>query len=157
MSKNKHTSQRLLRAAGATLALLGATAVPPSAQAQTQAQPQTESLAALETGIGASDDITVVRDAESGKLRAPTAEEHAALKKKSSANARVQRAAPPPPMQKFHASGARGARLTDEFVSSAVMVRGPDGKLAAQCVDSHDAAEGIHKAGHIHTTKATAE
>lgn len=148
MSKNTQSS-RLLRAAGASLALLGAATLPLSAQAQ--AQP------AQETSIDASNDITVVRDAETGKLRAPTAEEHAALKKKSSANARVQRSAPPPPMQKFHASGAQGARLTDEFVSSAVMVRGPDGKLAAQCVDSHDAAEGIHQAGHIHTTKAPTE
>lgn len=148
MSENKQLSS-LLRAACASLAMLGAAALPLSAAAQTPSTP--------ETGIDASNDITVVRDAESGKLRAPTAEEAAALKQKAAPHARALRSAPPPPMQKFHASGARGARLTDEFVSSAVMVRGPDGKLAAQCVDSHAAAEGIHQAGHIHTTKAPTE
>lgn len=149
MSQNKPSSQRLLRAAGASLALLGAAALPLPAAAQTQPAP--------ETSLNAGNAMTVVRDAETGKLRAPTAEENAALNLKPASQARLQRSAPPPPLQKFHASGAQGARLTDEFVSSAVMVRGPDGKLAAQCVDSHDAAEGIHKAGHIHTTKAPTE
>lgn len=145
MSKNTPSSQRLLCAAGASLALLGAAALPLSATAQTQP--------AQEAG---ADAMTVVRDAETGKLRAPTADELAVMNQKA-AGARTLRSAPPPPMQKFHASGAQGVRLTEQMVSATVMVRTADGKLAAQCVESHDAAEGIHKAGHIHTNKAPTE
>jgi hypothetical protein len=148
MSKNKPSRQRALRAAGATLALLGAAALPLSATAQT---------AAPQTAAQGADALTVVRDADTGQLRAPTADEAAALSQKAGANARRLRSAPPPPLQKFHSSGAQGVRLTDEMASAAVMVRTPDGKLAAQCVDSHEAAEGIHKAGHIHTTPAPTE
>lgn len=147
MSKNKPSSHRTLRTATATLALLAAAALPLGATAQTAA-PEAP----------AADALTVVRDAETGQLRAPTAEEAAALNQKAGAgNARRLRSAPPPPLQKFHSSGAQGVRLTDEMASAAVMVRAPDGKLAAQCVDSHEAAEGIHKAGHIHTTQAPTE
>lgn len=145
MYNNKSSSQQKLRAAGAVLALLAAATLPLSATAQNTTPAADDSAAAL----------TVVRDADTGQLRAPTADEAAALTRKS--NARALRSAPPPALQKFHVSGARGARLTDEMANAAVMVRTPDGKLAAQCVDSHEAAEGIHQAGHIHTTSAPTE
>lgn len=136
----KHQSgQRLLCAAGIMLALLGL--VSQSAAAQ-EAQ---------------SDAMTVVRDAKTGKLRSPTAEEHAALKAQASSDKRAMRVAPQVFQQKYHASGARGVRLTDEFTSSAVAVRKPDGSVEMQCFDSHDAANAAAATGHVHTNKVETE
>lgn len=99
-----------------------------------------------------ADNMTVVRDAESGKLRAATADEQAALRSQS-AKGRVRAAAAPLPLQKFHKSGARGARLTKEFLSSSVAVRKADGTLEKQCFDAHGAAEAAVQSGHIHVTQ----
>lgn len=140
MSQKHQTGQRLLRAAGITLALLGLAGQ--SAIAQEAAPQQTESL-------------TVVRDAETGKLRNATAAEQAALNAKSvRVNARV---APKATQQKIHANGARGARLTDEFISASVAVRKPDGSVEMQCFDSHGAADTAVVAGHVHTNKVETE
>lgn len=142
----KHQSGRLLCAAGITLALLGLAI---------------QSAAAQEAPVRSGDSMTVVRDAETGKLRAPTAAEEAALQSqaqaKASGNASAMRAAPKATQQKFHASGARGARLTDEFVNSAVAVRKPDGSVEMQCSDSHGAAKSAVTTGHVHTHKVETE
>ncbi|MFC5459743.1 post-PEP-CTERM-1 domain-containing protein [Massilia niabensis] len=142
----KHQSGRLLYAAGITLALLGLAI---------------QSAAAQEVPVQSTDSMTVVRDAETGQLRAPTAAEQAALQSqtqaRASGNASAMRAAPKATQQKFHASGARGARLTDEFVSSAVAVRKPDGSIEMQCSDSHDAAKSAVATGHVHTNKVETE
>jgi hypothetical protein len=95
--------------------------------------------AATPAATADSNAMTVVRDPDTGVLRAPTAAEHAALQ--SQLKAKNARIAPAVPLRKFHPNGATGARLTDEFASSAVAVRGTDGKLAEQCVDSGDAAQ----------------
>jgi hypothetical protein len=50
---------------------------------------------------------------------------------------RALRAAPQPVLQKYHSSGAQGARLTDEFMSASTAVRKPDGKLEMQCLEAH--------------------
>ena len=134
----KHLSrQRMLCAAGITLALLGLAS---------------QSASAQEASVQSTDSMTVSRDADTGKLRAATAEEVSAMK---SANAnRVMRVAAKPTLQKFHgASGARGARLTDEFMSQNVAVRQPDGSLAEQCYDSHDAADNAVAVAHVHTNQ----
>ena len=141
----KHKSG-LLCAAGITLALLGLAI---------------QSAAAQEVPAQSADSMTVVRDAETGKLRAPTAAEQAALQSqaqaRASGNASAMRAAPKATQQKFHASGARGARLTDEFVNSAVAVKKPDGSVEMQCFDSHDAAKSAVATGHVHTNKLEME
>lgn len=144
MSHKYSSRQRLLCAAGISLAFAGFAVQPASAQ-------QTPAAANVES----TDAMTVVRDADTGKLRAPTADEHAALQGANSA--RRARVAPMATQQKVHASGARGARLTDEFVSSAVAVRQPDGGVAMQCFDSHDAADTAVVAGHVHTNKVETE
>jgi hypothetical protein len=102
-----------------------------------------------------ADALTVVRDAESGKLRAPTPEEAAALTQQATSRTRFARVAVQAPLQKFHSSGAVGVRLTDEMVSSsAVVVRNADGSLQKLCFDSHDAAETTVKTGHVHVKPA---
>jgi hypothetical protein len=142
MSRNHQAGQRLLCAAGITLALLGSF---------------NQSAIAQDAPVQSTDSLTVVRDAQTGKLRHANAEERAALKAQATNNARSMRVAPQVPQQKFHASGARGARLTDEFVSSAVAVRKDDGSIATQCFDSHDAAKSAVTTGHVHTNKAETE
>lgn len=87
----------------------------------------------------AADQAVVVKDAESGKLRNATAAEHAALAAKEKKD--KARIAPGQMMPKFHASGAKGTRLTDEFMSTSVVVRQADGTLVRQCVEGHDEAQ----------------
>jgi hypothetical protein len=124
-----------LTAAGISLALLGAVA---PAQAQE------------------ADALTITRDAESGKLRAMTGAEHAAMQATKAKRAGMRMAAPAA-MQKFHASGARGARLTDDMLSSAVVVRQADGSLVKQCFESHGDANAAAPVGHTHATQYVTE
>lgn len=138
MSKKFTTSPRLLCAAGITLALLGLASQ--SAVAQEAA-----------ANVESTDAMTVVKDATTGKLRAPTAEEHAEMK--AAGTARAARFSPKATQQKVHASGARGARLTDDFLSSEVAVRQPDGTIAMQCFDDHAAADQAVASAHVHTVE----
>jgi hypothetical protein len=136
MSQKHLSRQRMLCAAGITLALLGLAT----------------SAGAQEAPVQSTDSMTVSRDAETGKLRAATPDEIAALK--AAGAARAMRVAPKATQQKIHgASGARGARLTDEFLSQSVAVRQPDGSLAEQCFDSHDAANNAVAVAHVHTNQ----
>jgi len=106
--------------------------------------------------VGASafaqeESMTVVRDAETGKLRAPTSDEIASMQaQKAKTQLRMRAAAPKPTLPKMHANGARGVRLTDEFMSSSVVVRNADGSLQKMCFDSHDAAKKTVESGHTH-------
>ena len=83
--------------------------------------------------------MTVVRDAETGKLRAPTAAEISALQLRAARSTSARAGTPAATQQKFHASGARGVRLTDEFMSQSVAVRRADGSIDASCVHTQDA------------------
>lgn len=94
----------------------------------------------------APDRMVVVRDAETGKLRAPTAAELETM------NAQASRQAPAragsvlaTTLQKTHASGARGVRLTDEFMSYSVITRAADGTLTKQCVEGAQNAQDVLK------------
>jgi hypothetical protein len=141
MSQKHQSGQRLLCAAGITLALLGLV-----------------SQTAVAQEVAASDSLTVVRDPGTGKLRSATAEEHVALKaqaQSSTARVRTLRAAPQAFQQKYHASGARGVRLTDEFTSSVHAVRQPDGSIAT--FESNNADQSSAVAGHVHTNKVETE
>lgn len=136
MSQKHLSRQRMICAAGITLALLGLVS---------------QSAIAQEAPVQSTDSITVSRDADTGKLRAATADEVTAMK--AAGAARALRVAPKPTLQKYHASGARGARLTDEFMSQNVAVRQPDGSMVEQCFDSHDAANNAVAVAHVHTNK----
>ena len=118
--------QRFMNAAVAGLALAGASAMTLPAHAQ-----QAEGM-------------TVVRDATSGELRAPTAAEAASLQQAAAAKTQASRIARQPTLQKYHPNGARGVRLTDEFTSSVIAVRNPDGSIGKQCVEGEGAAHAAH-------------
>jgi hypothetical protein len=82
--------------------------------------------------------MTVVRDAHTGKLRAPTAAELQELKNNNgNAYGRTiaARADAAPTQQKYHSTGAQGLRLNDGFMSSSVVTRTADGKLEMQCLE----------------------
>lgn len=99
--------------------------------------------AAQQIGDAATADaMTVVRDAHSGKLRAATSEEAQALHAARASMA--PRMAPAPTLQKYHPNGARGVRLTDEFMSESVAVRNPDGSVQMQCLEPGHSAMGPH-------------
>jgi hypothetical protein len=80
----------------------------------------------------------VVRDAATGRLRGPTAEEAAALHAASRQGLRAARAGN---VTRVHRSGATGARLDDSAMSYLVVVKQPDGRLAEYCFESQAAAE----------------
>lgn len=122
-------SKKILTAAGISLALLGGVAMPIQAFAGEQ-----------EPIIAQHDDhLTVVRDAETGKLRSPTAEERAVMRQARAAKARNFRASPRPAMQKYHRSGARGARVSEEFEVLSATASKPECTSATPCADAHDA------------------
>lgn len=133
MSEKITACQRFLNAAG-SLVLLGLVAVP------LQAAAQDKPASAPPGDVQSSDNLTVVRDADTGKLRAPTPEEHQAMKARAD-QSKDMRIGTKHMLPKAHASGARGTRLTDESVSTSVMVRMPDGSIQEQCFDSREAAD----------------
>jgi hypothetical protein len=125
-------SKTRIHAACMGLMLMGSAALPLHALAR---DPQ-----AAATAITASHDVTVVLDAGTGNLRAPTTDEQAVMETAKAARALNFRVAPRPTLQRYHASGARGARLTDDFMSTSIAVIQADGSLEKQCFESHDAA-----------------
>lgn len=90
--------------------------------------------------------MTVVRDAETGQLRAPTAAEISALQLRAARTSTLRTGPTATTQQKFHASGARGVRLTDAFMSQSVAVRRADGTVDATCVHTQDAADAALRA-----------
>lgn len=108
-------SQHALRAAGLCLAVAGVFAMPTAS---------------------AQDSAVVVKDAVNGNLRAATPQEANVLNANGAAKKTMMRVAPKAPMAKYHRGGAAGARLTDEFLSAATVVRAADGSLVHECVDA---------------------
>lgn len=119
----------------ATLACVGGAAL---AQSAPPAAP------APETAANPPAAMVVVRDAETGALRAPTAAELKALNESAGKGAR--RASAQRPLPKVHPSGAQGARLTDEFATYLVVVRRPDGTLSTEHVEGRKAADAATRA-----------
>lgn len=81
--------------------------------------------------------LTVVRDAETGELRAPSAAESEALRAQTAAPS----ARPPRPALVTGADGRESVRLGSSRLVYSVVKRGPDGKLDHQCVEG---ADGVH-------------
>lgn len=81
--------------------------------------------------------MVVVRDAQTGQLRAPTAAESRALAPKSTA----AMAAPARPAMVTHPSGARQVRLGERGLVYSVVTRDGNGKLSDECVHGAQAAE----------------
>lgn len=101
-----------------------------SAQSATQTTPQTTPQ------TGATQGLTVVRDAETGRLRAPTPTEMRALQRTGPAAL----AAPAQPAMVTGPDGRRHVELGERGLVYSVIKRGPDGKLDQQCVQGADGA-----------------
>jgi len=112
---------------------LGAVAVALGASMSASAQSSPAAAPVTEASETAADAQIVVKDGDTGKLRAATPEEARALHA-GRANARAARRGASPE-SRSHWSGARGARLTDEFMSFTVVVKRADGKLVELCVE----------------------
>jgi hypothetical protein len=86
--------------------------------------------------------MVVVRDPQTGKMRAPTPEELRELRAHSpqAASLAGKQAAAPAAIA-GHIQGARGVRLGEESLVYDVVTRGPDGKLTSQCVHGEAAAK----------------
>lgn len=87
--------------------------------------------------------MVVVRDAQTGQLRAPTPAESRALAPKTSS----AMSAPAPASMVTHRSGARQVRLGERGLVYSVVTRDAEGKLVDQCVHGEAAAD---KAVHQH-------
>jgi hypothetical protein len=106
-------------------------------------------LCAFALPASAQDSQVVTRDAETGKLRPATAAEQAGLQ---AIKARQLRESVKPTLQKFHATGATGVRLTDEFLSSSTAVRKADGTIEMVCNEAHGSEPA---SAHVHTAANT--
>ncbi len=99
--------------------------------------------AAQEQPSTAQSGMVVVRDAQTGELRAPTAAESRALApQRPSASLQAQ---PTAPALVTHPGGARQVRLGERGLVYSVATRGADGKLSEQCVQgAHAAEQAVH-------------
>lgn len=82
--------------------------------------------------------MVVVRDAQTGQLRAPTAAEMRALAPAPSASMRAQSVAP---SVVTHPGGSKQVKLGERGLVYSVVTRDADGKLHDQCVQGAAAAE----------------
>jgi hypothetical protein len=97
------------------------------------------------------DALRIVKDATTGELRAPNADEHKAMDDKRSVDEGKQRGARRTALRTEitmhthkHASKIRGARMTDESMHNVTVVRLDDGTLQQQCDDpTHNHAASI--------------
>ena len=94
--------------------------------------------AAFQQAPAADQGMVVVRDAQTGELRAPTAKEIRALQPPPGAAAAA--AAASPPKMVAGPGGRRSVRLGERHMVYSVVTRDSDGKLVEQC------AHGAHGA-----------
>ncbi|XYJ09103.1 post-PEP-CTERM-1 domain-containing protein [Telluria sp. B2] len=88
--------------------------------------------------------MVVVRDAQTGQLRAPTPAEARALAPKPTSSLTTTSK----PSMITHPSGARQVRLGERGLVYSVVTRDSDGKLAEQCVHGAAAADqAVHQHG----------
>jgi hypothetical protein len=115
---------------------LAALAVPPSFAQEAKVAPPAHDAASQEG-------LVVVRDAETGELRAPTPEEFRALRSRPSASAAAAATAPAAPRMIIGADGRRTVNLDERHMVYSVVTRDADGKLTdQQCVHGAHAAKG---------------
>lgn len=88
-----------------------------------------------------SSGMVVVRDAQTGKMRAPTPDELRALRAKAPPPSAAMAGTPQTQSLTNRRSGARGVRLGEKNLVYEVATRGADGKLTSECVHGADAAE----------------
>ena len=105
--------------------------------AAAQEQSQTPSSEVQHPGAAQSGMI-VVRDAQTGQLRAPTAAEARALAPAPAMSAAMRAT---PPALVAHPGGSKQVKLGERGLVYSVVTRGADGKLHDQCVQGAAAAE----------------
>ena len=88
-------------------------------------------LFSLHARAAGQEGMVVVRDPLTGKMRAPTPDELRDLRAKAPPSASL---APRMPTTVSRRDGSRGVRLGDNSMVYDVVTRGPDGKLARECV-----------------------
>ncbi len=115
-----------------TLSMLAAMVVLASVTLHAKAQTKND---AAEKGM------VVVKDPQTGKMRAPTPEELRALRARTPAPAASLAGKPAAPQTLSRRDGARGVRLGEKTLVYDVVTRGADGKLSEQCVHGEDAAQ----------------
>ena len=97
----------------------------------------------LALGFSAGHAQVVVRDAQTGQMRAPTAQEAAALQSKSPAATNrigmITGRVNPPEIR--HANGAVGQELDASTMMFSVARIGADGKLTMACISGEEAAQ----------------
>ena len=118
----------------APLLFLPLAALCPATGATGQAPAQAPPAAAQ---ANAGQGLTVVRDADTGRLRAPTPAEMQALQRRAPGAL----AAPPRPGMITGRDGRRQVQLGERSLVYSVVTRTPNGKLDQHCVDGADAAE----------------
>lgn len=96
--------------------------------------------ATLPLTASAGERATVVRDAETGQLRAPTAAEAAALRGKPAAAALRSAAPAAEPLQRKLANGAVMAEVPESLMQFTVVTRQADGTLTRACVQGAEVA-----------------
>ena len=98
------------------------------------------------------DGMTVVRDPQTGTLRAPTAAELRAMRKLVPQTADHPPQLPPPVKSTVRADGSRAIDLGERGLIYSVITRNPDGSLDERCVKGGEAAvhavERHQEAGH---------
>jgi hypothetical protein len=85
--------------------------------------------------------MVAVRDAQTGKLRAPTPQELRELRAKAPPASAAVAGAPQQQKTLTGRHGAHGVRLGEKTLVYDVVTRGEDGKLSSQCVHGDAAAQ----------------
>ena len=112
-----------------TLSMLAALCVLASLSMHAKAQSQGE------------EGMVVVRDPQTGKMRAPTPEELRELRAKAPPPAAAMTGAAQQNKALSRRDGARGVRLGEKTMVYEVVTRGEDGKLSRHCVQGGAAAD----------------
>jgi hypothetical protein len=114
----------------------------------------TAAIATAPASQAADVGMRVIRDANTGQLRAPTAEEVKAMDEaeaRGRASSRAQPAAQP--MVRRHANGAVGYHVGDTFMTYSVAKRNADGTTSVVCVPGAEAADKVLSAPQAATDK----
>jgi hypothetical protein len=100
----------------------------------------------------AGEGMVVVRDPQTGKMRAPTPEELRELRAKAPPSAAAMAGAAQQNKALSRRDGARGVRLGEKTMVYEVVTRGEDGKLSRHCVQGGAAADATvqHPANAFH-------
>ena len=98
--------------------------------------------------------MIVVKDPQTGKMRAPTPDELKALRARAPAPAALQGGQAEQPVTTARPDGSRGVRLGEKSLVYEVVSRDADGKLTSQCVQGEDAARhALHNKEHDHEAR----